>query len=61
MNGGVIIRRTHAFTELQAKTLMLRRIAKEKGLAGMGGLFKVFDGNKENFKIEKEVCEGEDN
>ena len=50
----VIIRRAYAFTELQAKTLMIRRIAKEKGLSGMGGLFKVFDGHLENFKIEEE-------
>jgi hypothetical protein len=34
--------------------MMLRRIAREKGLTGMGGLFKVFDGTKENFKIEPE-------
>ena len=54
LSGGVIIRRAHAYSENQAKVMMLRRIAKEKGLAGMGGLFKVFDGNKENFKIEVE-------
>ncbi len=54
LNGGVIIRRTQAFTERQAKALMLRRIAREKGLAGMGGLFKGFDGTKDNFKIERE-------
>jgi len=34
--------------------MMIRRIAKEKRLAGMGGLFKVFDGSKDNFKIELE-------
>jgi len=35
--------------------MMLRRIAKEKNLIGMGGLFKVFDETKENFKIEIEL------
>jgi len=50
----IIIRRAYAYTELQAKTLMIRRIAGEKKLSGMGGLFRVFDGHLENFKIEKE-------
>ncbi len=54
LSSQVIIRRTYASSEKQAKVLMIRRIAKEKGLLGMGGLFKVFDGSKDNFKIEKE-------
>ena len=54
LSGGVIIRRTKAFSEKQAKNLLIRRIAREKGLVGMGGLFKVFDGTKDNFKIEVE-------
>jgi hypothetical protein len=54
LSNEIIISRAYAFTELQAKTLMLRRIAKDKGLIGMGGLFKVFDGHIENYKIEEE-------
>lgn len=54
LSNAVIIRRAYAYTEKQAKTMMIRRIAKEKGLAGMGGLFKVFDGTKDNFVIEVE-------
>ena len=50
----ILIRRAYAYTELQAKTLMIRRIAGEKKLSGMGGLFRVFDGHLENYKIELE-------
>jgi hypothetical protein len=52
----VIIRCLYAYSPLQAKNLMIRRIAREKGLAGMGGLFKVFDGSRDNYKIEEEPC-----
>jgi deferrochelatase/peroxidase EfeB len=54
LSGGVIIRRAYAYSEAQARALMIRRIAKEKGLAGSGGLFKVFDGSKDNYSIETE-------
>lgn len=50
----VIIRRVCAYSEAQAKNFMIRRIAKEKHLSGTGGLFKVFDGTKDNYVIEKE-------
>jgi hypothetical protein len=55
----VIIRRTQATLVAKAKVNMLRRIAQEKGLTGLGGLPKLFDGTKDNFTIEKEVREGE--
>jgi deferrochelatase/peroxidase EfeB len=50
----IIIRRAYAYSEEHARALLIRRIAKEKGLTGSGGLFKVFDGSKENFSIEIE-------
>ena len=53
----IIIRRAYAYSDAQAKALMIRRIAKEKGLIGSGGLFKVFDGSKDNYSIEIEEAE----
>jgi deferrochelatase/peroxidase EfeB len=51
----IIIRRAYAYSKEQARALLIRRIAKEKGLAGSGGLFKVFDGSKDNYSIEIET------
>lgn len=49
-----IIRRTQAHSEKQAKVFMIQRIAKEKRLANVGCLAKVFDGHLDNFIIEEE-------
>jgi hypothetical protein len=54
LGGELIVRYLYAQTDKQAKVFFLRRIAKEKGLAGLGGLFKVFDGHLNNFEIIEE-------
>lgn len=54
LGGQVIVRRTCAYSEEQAKNFMIRKIAHEKRLAGTGGLFSVFNGTKDNYVIESE-------
>jgi len=49
-----IIRRTKAHSAQQAKVFMIQRIAKEKKVANVGCLIKVFDGHLDNFIIEEE-------
>jgi hypothetical protein len=56
LSNEVIVRYVNANSPAQAKNFMIRRIAKEKGLVGMGGLFKVFDGTKDNYEIKEEPC-----
>ena len=55
LGGQVIVRRTCAYSEEQAKNFMIRRIAAEKRLSGTGGLFSVFNGTKDNYVIEPEA------
>lgn len=54
LGGEIIVRYLYAHSEKQAKVLFLRNIAREKGLTGNGGLFKVFDGHLRNFEISEE-------
>ena len=49
-----------AYTEKQAWLTFCRRMAEKDGVA-VSVVMGLFDGNKENFKIEKEVRDGEDN
>jgi len=49
----MIIKYLCAFTANQAKVLMMRRIAKEHGVS-YGCVFDLFDGSKDNFRIEEE-------
>lgn len=53
LGGEIIVRHLHAASKDQAKVFFIRRIAREKKLTGMGGLFKVFDGGKSNYVIEE--------
>lgn len=55
LGGEIIIRHLYAASKEQAKVFFIRRIAKEKNLSGMGGLFKMFTGEKPNFVIEEEA------
>lgn len=50
----------YAYTKNQAKTVMIKRLAKVHDI-NPAIVFKLFDGNKENFEItiEMEVEEGE--
>ena len=50
----IIIRRTYAKSEKQAKCFMLNRIIKEKGLVKGGWVYKLFDGTKDNYSVKKE-------
>jgi len=47
------VERCYAHSEKQAKFLMVRRIAKKKSIDPIG-LFREFDGRKNNFSIRKE-------
>ena len=58
LNREIIIRRTYAKSEKQARCFLLNRIIKEKGLAKGGWIYKLFDGSLDNFKIEKEKENG---
>ena len=54
----IIIRRTQAYSEAQAKAFFLTAIAKEKGLTQGSWIWKLFDGTKDNYRIEREPREG---
>lgn len=52
--GEMYVERCYANSEKQAKFLMVRRIAKEKGVHA-AVLFREFDGKKDNFSVRLEV------
>ena len=51
--GELFVERCFAYSEKQAKFLMVRRIAKKKSVDPMN-LFCEFNGNSDNYSIRKE-------
>lgn len=53
LGGQTLIRRTKAHSAKQAKNFMLQRIAKEKKVAHVACLIRLFDGHLDNCIIEE--------